>query len=297
MPSFLARIVTLILPFVANRRVLESEGSLLKALKKGRPKPLSQPTARLRRRLQITSRMLDGHEIATLTPKADKGLRQVLYVHGGAYIQDLVPLHWGFSGAMAEKLSCKFIAPRYPLAPEHDVQQTMEFMTQLYWQIIQTDPHTPLIVMGDSAGGGLALALLQEVNKRGWPMPDKLILISPWLDATMTAPEQEEIEQRDPVLMREGLRVAGKWYAGSLSTAHPWVSPINGTLEGLPPILMFGGDRDILVTDARALSSHAKLVGHPLEYQEEAGLLHAWPLVPLRESKAAWERIKTFLDN
>ena len=111
------------------------------------------------------------------------------------------------------------------------------------------------------------------------PSPPALVLLSPWLDVTMTDPAQIELEKVDPLLVRAGPKAAGRWYAGAMSTTDPRVSPLYGEIAGLPPILMFCGTHDILLTDARRLAARAAAEGGDVEYHEEPGLMHVYPLL------------------
>ena len=296
MPSLRARLIGLMIDLLGPWRMFTSEEALRRGLRTLRARPLARPTARMRRKFAVESRMSDGQEIIRIAPKS-AGRGRVLYLHGGGYVEPAVASHWSFIADMVGRLGLEFVVPRYPLAPEHDVEKTMSFMLALYGQLIQDHQHTPLIVMGDSAGGGLALALLQEVRRLGLPMSAGLILISPWLDATMTAPEQARIEPKDVFLRRAGLLAAARWYAGPLPLEHPWVSPLNGPLDGLPPILVFGSDHDILVTDARRFVERAEGRHPSVAYHEVPGLFHDWPLVPVPfpEANAARAGIGAFV--
>jgi acetyl esterase/lipase len=149
--------------------------------------------------------------------------------------------------------------------------------------------------MGDSAGGGLALSLTMQAIRAGLAKPAALVLLSPWLDVTMTDPAQEEIEKVDPLLVRAGPRAAGRWYAGAMSTTDPRVSPLYGDIAGLPPILMFCGTHDILVADARRLAARAAAEHADVEYHEEPGLMHVYPMLFFPESRKAQDRIAHFV--
>jgi acetyl esterase/lipase len=120
-------------------------------------------------------------------------------------------------------------------------------------------------------------------------------LVSPWLDVTMTDPAQIDIEKVDPLLLRAGSKAAGRWYAGAMSTTDPRVSPIYGEIASLPPILMFCGTHDILLTDARRLAKRAAAEGVDVEYHEESGLMHVYPLLFFPESRKARDRIVEFV--
>jgi acetyl esterase/lipase len=151
--------------------------------------------------------------------------------------------------------------------------------------------------MGDSAGGGLTMSLAMQAVSAGVPRPAGLILLSPWLDVTTSDPIQRDIEKVDPLLMCQGLRVAGRWYAGALTTDDPRVSPLYGQITGLPPILLFCGTHDILVADARRLAKRAAAEGAEIEYHEEPRLMHVYPLMPFPESRRAQDTIVRFVQN
>ena len=291
--SVRARVVRFALSLLRLWRTYSSEQTLRHAMERSRRKPPARPPARMRRRFTIDSRIIGGCEVVGITPEA-AGRGRIMYIAGGAYVFGPVWAHWQFVGKLSASLGLQFMVPRYPLAPEHSAVETMAFMLAAYRALAQENPATPLIVMGDSAGGGLSLAMLQEAKRLDLPMPDGLVLISPWLDLTMSASGQTQLEAQDPLLRRAGLAAAARWYAGSLPLEHSWVSPLNSSLEGLPPILMFGGDRDILVADGRRLAERAVREKHALHYHEARGLFHDWPLVPSPEARAAQGQIEAF---
>jgi acetyl esterase/lipase len=219
----------------------------------------------------------------------------VIYLHGGAYVADIVQQHWRFIARMADRLGMRFVVPLYPLAPENQCLAVTSFVLGVYRDVLASQGPSRLFLMGDSAGGGLALSLAMQVASAALPKPAGLVLISPWLDVTMTAARQEEIERVDSMLMRPGVRAAGRWYAGSLPTKDPRVSPLFGELVGLPPILMFCGTHDILVADARRLALRAEVDGADIEYHEEPGLMHVYPLLFFPESRKAQDEIARFV--
>ncbi len=124
----------------------------------------------------------------------------------------------------------------------------------------------------------------------GLPLPHRVVLISPWLDVSVSEPDQAAIEPSDVILMRPGLALAGRWYAGDLDVKDPRVSPLFGDLAGIPPILMFFcGSHDILVVDARRLAERAgrgraakeqTRAAPNVTYHEEPGLMQSMPCSP-----------------
>ena len=119
--------------------------------------------------------------------------------------------------------------------------------------------------------------------------PVGMTLIAPWLDVSLRNPAIAAVELRDPWLARPGLRVCGKSWAGPLDVGDPRVSPIYGDLGGLPPIELYVGDRDIIVSDCRLLRD--QLPPDRLNYYEQPGAMHVYPLLPTPEGRAARRRL------
>jgi epsilon-lactone hydrolase len=277
-----------------------SEQALARHIEHNRIGPVPPPRA-MRRRVDVSSRIFRGREVYTVEPKP-RGRRnnragqsgQVLYLHGGAFVEGIFWWHWYFIARMVERLGMTFTVPLYPLAPEHDAATIGAFTLDLYRELLSDRPER-LVVMGDSAGGGLTVALIQQAVASGLKAPAAQVLLSPWLDLTMTDPAQEALMGVDPLLSRAGPEAAGRWYAGAWPTTDPRVSPMFGDIAALPRTLLICGTYDILVTDARRFRALAGAVGVPVEYHEEEGLIHAYPLLFFPESRKARDRIMHFV--
>jgi acetyl esterase/lipase len=127
-------------------------------------------------------------------------------------------------------------------------------------------------------------------------MPEKLVLLSPWLDATANEPIQLELEKNDPLIAVSGLRSFGQQYAGELGLDDPGVSPLFGTHQKLPPIQMFAGTADVLLPDARRFQDKLTEVGGTLEYHEYEDMFHVWMLIAIPEGKRVMKQISAFMD-
>jgi acetyl esterase/lipase len=152
-----------------------------------------------------------------------------------------------------------------------------------------------VILMGDSAGGGMALALAQHLRDSARPLPVRLILISPGADMTFSDPRQQALARVDRMLDIPALVVAGRWYAGALPLDDPKVSPLFGSLAGLPPIAVFTGTHDLLNSDARRLHAKAVQEGATLSLHEYEGMFHVWPLTPIPEARHAINEMKRLI--
>ena len=241
---------------------------------------------------------IGNHKVFTLSPKHKKeGVhRHILYFHGGAYVQSFARPHWDFLSLLVNKTNCTITAPDYPLAPVHTYEHTFAMVGELYRSLIEKVNPGEFILMGDSAGGSIALALAQLMQKENKPQAQQIILLSPWLDLSLTNPEIKDIDTSDLFLGVEGLQMAGKAYARDTSPDHYLLSPIYGPLEGLGKISIFMGSRDILVADARKLKNMADAKGIPLNYHEFEGMFHTWMLLNLPESKKAKKLIMELIN-
>lgn len=290
MPSLTARLISTLLRTtgVVRRRFSDGPGFEGRIAESREKQPF--PTAKMRARLDVRESLFDGRKVFRIAPKNRPVTGQMLFWHGGGYVYPAADIHWQFYAHMAEKHGIVTTAPLYPLAPEADAKVTVDWALRFYREFTP-ERAGPFVMGGDSAGAGLCAAVAHAARDEAGVLPKALILICPWLDVTMTHPDQKVIEPRDGVLTISGAQTAGRVYAGELPLNDPRVAPIHGNWEGLPPILSFGGGDDILVPDARALKAKVPTT----EYVEEAGLMHDWPIFFLPESRVAQARMAEFI--
>lgn len=250
-----------------------------------------EPSRESEKACKITRSVVDGHNVFTLSPKKHApSSTHILYLHGGAYVQNFVKQHWRFLSMIVEETHCTVTAPDYPLAPRYNYKNAFTMLSILYEQMLGNAHAQNIIFIGNSAGGGLALALAQKFRMDNIHPPDQLILLSPWLDITLTNPAIPEIDRIDPFLSVTGLRKAGLAYAGE-SDADSALSPVNGELENVGKISVFIGSHDILVADTRKLKSRAEAKHVSLNYREYPGMVHVWMFLSFPEAKRAQKEI------
>jgi acetyl esterase/lipase len=240
---------------------------------------------------KVKKTLLDGHSLFTLNKKQTAWQKTIFYLHGGAYIDSFVRPHWDFMYNLIQELDCAIVAPDYPLAPDNTFRQTFAMLLKVYKDLIKEIDPAGLILMGDSSGGGLALALAQLSRNERLAPPQQIILLSPWLDIGLSNPEIKDVDPSDYFLGTEGLKMAAEAYAGGVQKDYYLLSPMYGDLEGLARISLFIGSREILVADARKLNKLAKEKEIHINYREYPGMFHAWMLLNLPESRKARSEI------
>ena len=230
-----------------------------------------------------------------VTPRGADPRRTVVYLHGGGFVSGIDPFHLRYLARLATALEARIVLPDYPLTPEHTWRDSHEPIADLVarW----TADSAELVLAGDSAGGGYALALALTLRDRGGPQPGRLLLHSPWVDLTTSTPATAAFSADDPWLHLTKLYAYADWWAGSPDDlGRPEVSPALGDLAGLPPALMFCGTRDTLAPGCRLLADRAMEAGWDLTYVERPGLIHVYPLLPfIPEARDAWRRTLEFL--
>ena len=212
----------------------------------------------------------------------------VIYLHGGIYVNEIRRPHILFCDKLAKKINGSVFAPIYPLAPNHTYEETYEIVEKLYDYMLTLDK--PIIIMGDSAGGGLSAAFCEYLAVNDSPQPKNLILISPWVDVTMSG-DYDGVEF-DPMLGIDGLREMGKAWAGDLNPKDYKISPLFGEVTKLPKTTLFVGTHEILYSDI--IKFHDKLKDNSIDAElniaEEMTHVYAiYPLIP--EAKEAFNHI------
>ncbi|MEH3130141.1 MAG: alpha/beta hydrolase fold domain-containing protein [Mycolicibacterium neoaurum] len=253
-----------------------------------RPKHSAAPPDRLRklRSFRISETRYGDYTCYTVHPpgKPDvpDGLGSTVYLHGGGYVSEITVEHWSLVADIATTTGRPVHVPIYGLAPNHNAVDAHTFLRQVLNDVASPGP---VYLAGDSAGGGLALAVTQQWLAAGGAPPVGLTLISPWLDATASNPAIPTVAHLDPWLTVEALHVIAKVWAGALDLRDPRVSPIYGDLATLPPVDLYIGTRDILQPDCLRLRDGAP-TGR-VSYTQQSGAIHVYPLLPVPEGRRA----------
>jgi acetyl esterase/lipase len=186
------------------------------------------------------------------------------------------------------------VLPAYPLAPTNTWRDSHPALLRLFEQLAIESPRG-VTLMGDSAGGGLALAVAQQAAALPGPQPTGLALVSPWVDLAGDTPGTEEQRAHDPWLRLTKMRLYGGWWAGDDDVRRPEVSPLHGEMAGLPETVVLCGTRDLLLPQVRTLVDRLRAAGVAMTYREETGLLHNYPLLPTPEAGPARRALASFV--
>lgn len=248
------------------------------------------------RRFDVATHAEGGLTTYAVTPAGRDPERTIVYVHGGGFVSPIDAFHVRYAARLAAALGVRVVLPDYPLAPEHTWRDSHDVLVALSADWLDRSPRG-VVLAGDSAGGGIALALALALRDRGGPQPTHLLLHAPWVDLTTSTPDTEVVSADDPWLFLGKLRAYAGWWAGTPADLfRPEVSPALGDLGGLPPALMFCGTRDTLLPGCRLLRERADDAGWPLTYVEAPGLIHVFALLPLiPEARRAWRLTQEFL--
>ena len=218
-----------------------------------------------------------GRKVFIITPKNEqKSEKVILYLHGGSYVAETSSNHWKFLEKLVKDTNATIILPDYPLTPKYTYKDVFTMITPLYKEIIEEVSTDNLILMGDSAGGGMSLALLERLSEENVEMPYKTILISPWLDVRLENPEIDNVQKYDKDLNKESLKIAGIAYAGKDGIDSYLVNPIDGDLSKLKNVTIFTGTYDILNPDVHVLEEKAQKANVELKIKEYDGAGHIW---------------------
>jgi monoterpene epsilon-lactone hydrolase len=197
--------------------------------------------------------------------------RTLLYLHGGGYFACSSRTHRPLTQVLA-RAGLRLFAADYRLAPEHPYPAALDDAVAAYRGLLDAGAEG-VVVAGDSAGGGLALALMLRLRELGVPLPGRAALFSPWTDLAATGESIRLNTRRDAMFAGEGIASGADAYVGGADRRDPLISPLYGDLAGLPPLLIHVGADELLRDDSTRLAERARAAGVAVD-------LKVWPVVP-----------------
>lgn len=269
-------------------------------------------TATIRKRLEYLTRIFprqasdtkaawfnaNGVAALRVTRPESRDKHHVFYLHGGGYIAGSVLHYRDFLWRIATATRSHVLCVAYRLAPEHPFPAaTDDAMTAYRWLLAADIDPRNIVMMGDSAGGGLVLATLLRLRDEGIALPAAAVLLSPWTDLAMSGNSFNSNARSDPMLRPEAVRYAAETYLAGSDPRNPYASPLYGDPTGLPRSLIQVGSDEIQLDDSVRMADKMRAAGCHVDLQIWPRMPHAWHLFAsyLPESKRAIEQIGAFV--
>jgi acetyl esterase/lipase len=230
-------------------------------------------------------------------PSSDRN-RHVLYLHGGAYAVGSPSCYRHLTWRIAAAARACVLAVDYRLAPEHPFPAALDDAVAAYrWLLAEGAAPRQVAIMGDSAGGGLTLAVLLKLRDDGLPLPGAAVALSPWTDLAATGASLARNAKSDPMLLADMVPSLARHYLAGADPRHPYASPLYGDPAGLPPTLFHVGSDEILHDDAIRMADKMRAAGCSVELEVWRRMPHVWhlfaPVMP--EAHRAIMRVGAFV--
>jgi len=222
----------------------------------------------------------------------------LLYIHGGAFISGPGKHHWDTMKELYKKSNHTIWLCDYPKAPENSISEISKNIGLIYTTALKTYDATNIILAGDSVGGTLATALVQRLVLKNETLPNEIILICPVMDASMSNPKIDSINDIDPMLSKNGILSAKTMCAENGDLRNSMLSPLFGSFDKFPTTLICIAEHDIMYPDQKLAIEKLKKANITLEIIDGKAMPHIWPLLPvMKEAKASLNLIINRLNN
>ena len=237
-------------------------------------------TSLMPRGTSVTASMLDGVPAEVVTAATARPGRTVVHFHGGGYCLGSARMMRTWAARLSAQAGCQVVVPEYRLAPGHAYPAALDdARAALNALLTEADPAS-IVFSGDSAGGGLALALILAMRDAGDPLPAGCILLSPWLDLTIDRRARPALVRKDLLLSPSCLEACATAYADPSQWRDTKVSPLRAGHKGLPPLLIQAASDDLLAPDAELLATSAATAGADVTYTRWPEMWHDFALLP-----------------
>lgn len=224
--------------------------------------------------------------------------RVILYLHGGGYVVGSIISHRGLAASLSKSAQARVLSVDYRLAPEHKFPAPVEDAMSAYGWLLETgiEPAN-IVIAGDSAGGGLAVATLVAIRETGLPIAGAGLCLSPWVDMEAQGNSFDTNAAVDPMITRAGILAFAGEYLGIADPKSPLAAPVYADLTGLPPLIIQVGTPEALCDDAIWLRDHATKAGVDVTFESWDDMVHVWhryaPKLP--EAQQAVDRLGEFV--
>jgi len=233
-----------------------------------------------------------------ILPKSTKNGLGILYLHGGGYVVGSSKSHSKLAAQIGHVAQAQVWLPEYRLAPEHANPAAIEDVIAVYKALLaQGQNPKNLVIAGDSAGGGLSLSTAIAIRDSGLPLPAALVLLSPWVDLSLSGKTMKTHATQDAMLSEDWLSWCAKNYCGQKPATDPSCSPLYADLTDLPPVLIHVGTEEVLLDDAKRLAEQTGKYGIPMSFKvyDQVGHVFQFHAGILKESDDSIEHIGQFI--
>ncbi len=248
--------------------------------------------------IECVKEIANGVPVEWITTPDSQTQRVVFYIHGGSFVSGSINSHRSLAADIAHAARARSLIIDYRLAPEHPFPAVLEDAVAAYqWLIANHTAPQHITITGDSAGGGLTIALLVKLRDLGQPMPAAAVCLSPMTDHTYSGDTWGTNARTDIVIYPKKEREFTRMYLGGADPHEPLVSPHFAELKGLPPLLIQVGSHEVLLSDSRRLAEKARSVGVDVTLDEWEEMQHVWQFAAsfIPESRKAIARIGEFI--
>ena len=249
-------------------------------------------------RVKLERTTINGMYAEWLRPKKATRGKVLLYLHGGAYVLCNCRTHRQMVSHIARAAGIDALVPEYRLSPEHKFPAAIDDAVGVYRELLASGINPEdIIISGDSAGGGLAVATLLSLRHAGDPMPAAAVLLSPFLDATASGESATTRADKDPWFHSSDMAVVVEHYCGEAEVRNPLVSPVFANVSGLPPVYIQVGDDEILLSDSTRFADMLREAGGEADIEIWPEMWHVFQLFvgKMPESRKAIRKIGTYI--
>ncbi len=218
----------------------------------------------------------DGVPCEWINPQSSHADRVLLYLHGGGFVFGLTPLHLQMGAYLAQNMGLRILMVDYRLAPKDPFPAALDDCVTAYrWLLKQDISPRNIVVAGDSAGGNLAITMSMKLRDSGASLPAALACLSPVTDLS-----KDKVREgfSDPLLPSKASKLYSRSYVGQSNARDPLISPVNGDMRGLPPMLVHVGEDEILLDDAKRITEIAVSAGVDVRLEVYPRMWHVWQL-------------------
>lgn len=257
------------------------------------PRPFARPV------LQLEASSVVTHVIHP--PEGARDCASIFYLHGGGYQLGSLRSHRAFLELLSSATRACVYFPEYRLAPEHQYPAAVDDSVVAYEAVLKSGvPSKDVVVVGDSAGGGLALATVLALRDRGGQLPAAVVAMSPWADLVGTGESRQSQRELDPMVQQAMLDDMARAYLGAIDPTTHYASPIHADFRDFPPLLLQVGQTEILRDDAVRVAQSAELAGVEVELEVWSQMTHVFqtfgPILPFgHEAFDALEHVAQFV--